>query len=177
MPRSLTLVRARGALPLRPIEYAIREVVAYDEDTMSTSRKPPLTADGSTRDPDLRRVPPRRPSRWRREIVWASGLNMLVGVWLVVSPSVLDYRPEDSAWNPVVCGAIVTVLAAIRVAVAWAASVLSWISALIGAWLFVSAFTLAESEQAAWNVGIGGVVVFSLAVWSASATEGRRTVV
>jgi hypothetical protein len=52
-----------------------------------------------------------------------------------------------------------------------------WISALIGAWLFVSAFTLAESEQAAWNVGIGGVVVFSLAVWSASATEGRRTVV
>jgi hypothetical protein len=71
---------------------------------MSTSRKPPLTAAGSTREPDLRRVPPRRPRRWRREIVRASGLNMLVGVWLVVSPSVLDYRPEDSAWNPVVCG-------------------------------------------------------------------------
>jgi hypothetical protein len=68
-------------------------------------------------------------------------------------------------------------VAAIRVAGAWAASVLSWVSALIGAWLFVSAFTLAESQQAVWNAGIAGVVVFSLAVWSASATEGRRTVV
>jgi SPW repeat-containing protein len=48
---------------------------------------------------------------------------------------------------------------------------------LIGAWLFVSAFTLAESQQAAWNVEIAGVVVFFLAIWSASATEGRRTVV
>jgi hypothetical protein len=71
----------------------------------------------------------------------------------------------------------VTVLAALRVAGAWVASILSWISALIGAWLFVSAFTLAESQQAAWNVEIAGVVVFFLAIWSASATEGRRTVV
>jgi hypothetical protein len=102
---------------------------------------------------------------------------MLVGVWLVVSPSLLDYRPEDSAWNPVVCGAIVTVLAPLRVAGAWAASILSWISALIGAWLFVSAFTPAEAQQAAWRVGIAGVVVFFLAIWCASATEGRRTVV
>jgi SPW repeat len=71
----------------------------------------------------------------------------------------------------------VTVLAALRVAGAWVASILGWISALIGAWLFVSAFTLAESQQAAWNVEIAGVVVFFLAIWSDSATEGRRTVV
>jgi hypothetical protein len=40
----------------------------------------------------------------------------------------------------------------------------------------VSAFTLADSQQAMWNAGIAGTAVFLLAVWSASATEGRRTV-
>jgi hypothetical protein len=69
------------------------------------------------------------------------------------------------------------VLAAIRVAGAWGASMPSWLNALIGACLFVSAFLLSESRQATWNVGITGVLVFVLAVWSASATEGRRTVV
>jgi SPW repeat len=111
------------------------------------------------------------------EVVGASGLNMLVGVWLIVSPSVLDYRPGDAAWNPVVFGSLVVVLAAIRAAGAWGARIPSWLNALIGAWLFVCAFLLSESQQATWNVGITGVLVFGLAIWSASATEGRRTVV
>ena len=98
---------------------------------------------------------------------------MLVGVWLVVSPSVLDYRPEDSAWNPVVCGAIVTVVAAIRVAGAWAASVLSWVSALIGAWLFVSAFTLAESQQ---RSGTPGSPAWWCSPWPSGAPAPPRVV-
>src|SRR3712207_4173333 len=52
--------------------------------------------------PNLRQVPPRRPRRWRDEISWASGMKILVGVWLVMSRSVLDYPPDDAAWNPVV---------------------------------------------------------------------------
>lgn len=101
----------------------------------------PITPDGPIRPPGgVDVVPPRRPPRWREQVVGASGLNVLAGLWLVASPWLLGYDPEDAAWNPVVFGSIVVLLAAVRVRGAWGASILSWINSLIGVWLFVSAF-------------------------------------
>jgi hypothetical protein len=48
---------------------------------------------------------------------------------------------------------------------------LSWINALIGAWLFVAAFTIDQSGAAGWNDAVVGVLVFLLAIGSAAATE------
>jgi membrane-bound ClpP family serine protease len=110
---------------------------------------------------------------WRAEVTAASGLNVLAGIWLILSPWILGYTGADAAWNPIVFGAIVLVLALVRVAGAYRAAGLSVINALIGVWLFVSGFWLADSGAARWNVWILGVVVFCLGVVSAQARDRR----
>lgn len=44
----------------------------------------------------------------------ASGINILLGVWLLVSPWVFDYRAAGLAaiWNSVIVGALIAVFAA-----------------------------------------------------------------
>lgn len=91
----------------------------------------------------------------------AAALNVLAGIWLIISPFVLGYTGADATWNPIVFGAIAGVFALARLADArtvW----LSWLNMAIGVWLFISAFWLASSSQASWNVGVLGVVVFVL---------------
>lgn len=128
-----------------------------------------------------RRPVPRGPSRGpaprdpagrpalQHEVAGAAGLNLLAGIWLIISPWVLGYTSDDATWNPVVFGAIVAVLALVRLAGAYRASWLSWINAAIGVWLFVSAYWLADSATASWNVGVLGVIVFVLGVIGATA--------
>jgi hypothetical protein len=110
----------------------------------------------------------------REEIVGASGLNVLAGIWLIISPFVLGYGGADARWNPIVFGAIVAVFALARAGGAYRAEWLSWLNMAVGVWLFVSAFWLAHSAQASWNVGIMGVVAFILGGWSAAATDAGR---
>ncbi|HEU5363562.1 MAG TPA: SPW repeat protein [Gaiellaceae bacterium] len=102
----------------------------------------------------------------------AAALNVLAGIWLIISPFVLGYTGADATWNPIVFGAIVAVLALARLAGGVRAAGVSWINMAIGVWLFISAFWLASSSQASWNVGILGVIVFVLGAW-ASAPTGR----
>jgi hypothetical protein len=119
-------------------------------------------------------TPPRRPD-WRSEVVGASGLNIIAGIWLIISPWVLGFNSGDSYWNPIICGIIVGVIGLIRAGGAYRASELSWINALVGVWLFISAWWLASSNQAIWNDLVLGVIVFVLALISATASEeGHR---
>ena len=119
---------------------------------------------------DLEPSPPPVPDE-RREIALLSGLNVLAGAWLVIAPWVLDYWTSDPRWNDVACGAAVALLALIRLAGAFRASWLSWINAVIGAWVFVAAFTIDRSAVAAWNDAIVGAAIFLLAAASADATR------
>lgn len=109
---------------------------------------------------------------WREEVMSASGLNVLAGVWLIISPWIVGYEDADALWNPIAFGAIVTTLGLARAAGAFRQTWLSWVNAAIGIWLFASAFWLADSAEASWNVGIVGTIVFLLAVWSAAASGG-----
>jgi SPW repeat len=108
---------------------------------------------------------------WRSEVAGASGLNVLAGIWLIISPFVLGYSGADATWNPIVFGAIVGVFALIRTAGAYREAWLSSLNMAIGVWLFISAFWLASTTRASWNVAISGIVVFVLGAWSASATS------
>lgn len=115
-----------------------------------------------------------RPTRdWRREVANASGLVGLVGIWLIISPWVLNFTSGDGRWSPIASGAAVLVLASARVAGLHRETWLSLINAGIGAWLFASAFWLTESHRASWGVGVSGAVVFALAFWSAGASGER----
>ena len=128
---------------------------------------------------------PRRPASelgsrqrwsWRGDVAVASGLNVLAGIWLIVAPFVLGYGSGDPYWNDIVFGAIVAVLGLIRVSGAHRASGLSWVNALIGVWLFVSAFWLDSTGRAGGNDIILGIIVVLLAVASASASEDAAIV-
>jgi len=108
------------------------------------------------------------------EAAAAAALNVLAGIWLIISPFVLGYTGADATWNPIVFGAIVCVLAFARLAGGARATGISLVNMAIGVWLFVSAFWLASSSQASWNVGILGVVVFLLAAWASAPGSRSR---
>jgi hypothetical protein len=114
-------------------------------------------------------APARAPADWRQTVATASGLNLIAGIWLIIAPFVLGYANGDHYWNDIVFGAIVAFFALIRIAGAYRAEWLSWLNALIGAWVFASAFWLDSSGRAQWNDIILGAIVFVLGLISATA--------
>lgn len=85
------------------------------------TRDPKLGRYDSARpDPDEAPLETPAPSRgvetgsWRDEVASASDLNVIAGIWLIISPFALGYGPRDSSWNPIVFGAVVGVLALVR---------------------------------------------------------------
>jgi hypothetical protein len=115
------------------------------------------------------------PASARDEAMSASGLNVIAGIWLIISPFVLGYGSGDAYWNPIVFGAIVGVAALARLGGAYRATWLAWLNMAVGVWLFISGFWLASTARASWNEWILGVVVFVLGAWSAAAGEDART--
>jgi hypothetical protein len=107
-------------------------------------------------------------------VVSASALNAIVGVWLIVAPWVLGYKPGNPRWNDVAFGALVALLALTRVFGAYRQSWISLANALIGAWLVVSAFTIDTSGLALVNDLVCGALVAVYALSSASASDSLR---
>lgn len=117
--------------------------------------------------------------RHRGQVITASGLDILAGVWLIISPFVLGYQDiRNATSNDVVFGILICLLAAIRFFGAYAAASLSWINAIFGLWILVSPWFLVYYHYPSplWNNVIFGVAVMVLAGWSAMATntEHRR---
>ena len=108
----------------------------------------------------------------------ASGVNILLGAWLIVSPWVFDYSGKSAALSSVTVGALIALLAAIRLASLHNSAGLSGINLLLAFWSAAAPwiYEYAINTGALWNnifVGIFGAV---LAVWSAIATEGAGRV-
>ncbi len=100
----------------------------------------------------------------------ASGLNIIAGIWLIISPFVLRFSQMNTIRNDdIIVGIIVAVLAAIRAFGAYQAAWLSWINLLLGIWVFISAFifTSMATPMPFWNSIILGIIVFILGGWSA----------
>lgn len=105
-----------------------------------------------------------------------SGLNLLAGIWVTVSPWILGFDGSATlTWSTCVTGAAIILLSAIRLGYAgtqW----LSWINCVLGAWLIVSPFVLAYHQyatvypRATWNGVILGIVVIFLGLWAALST-------
>ncbi len=104
----------------------------------------------------------------------ASILNIIAGIWLIISPFALGLAMWPAAvCNNVVVGAVVLILAAVRASNPLHARGLSWINFLLGIWLIISPFVLVNGARPvalATNNVILGIVVLVLAVWSAFAT-------
>ena len=108
------------------------------------------------------------------QVVVASGINLILGLWLIIAPFVLGFTAHThSEWNTIIVGILVATIAAIRIWGGRGASWLSWINAGLALWLIVSPWIYGNSDVSAilWNDIIVGVVVLVLSAWSALAQE------
>lgn len=111
---------------------------------------------------------------WNEKLTsqWKDAGNLVLGIWLVVSPWALAYAGEaTAAWNACIVGVIIAVaaFAALIAFQKWE----EWVNAGLAAWLIVSPFILGFSAltTALWNQIIVGLLVGCLAIWAAVATS------
>ena len=105
----------------------------------------------------------------------ASGINILLGLWLIASPWVFDYSGRSAVLNSVFVGALIAMLAALRRASLQYSAVVSGINVLLGFWTIVSPWATGyvPSKPALANNIMVGVFVMALAIWSVRATEAK----
>ncbi len=99
---------------------------------------------------------------------WASWINFILGLWLIVSPFALKYShvagavPED-----VILGILIAAFSLWMAATYEAPSGPAWLVVLFGIWVIIAPFVLGYSGQLASRVGndvIVGIVVLVLAL-------------
>ncbi|MCL4801457.1 MAG: SPW repeat protein [Burkholderiales bacterium] len=98
---------------------------------------------------------------------WQDPVNLIVGLWVLVSPWALGYAAEATPmWNAVVLGILVAAAALIALfrVMAWE----EWVNLALGVWLAVSPWLLGFSglASAMWNALIAGAIVAVLALWA-----------
>jgi uncharacterized membrane protein len=105
-----------------------------------------------------------------------SWINVLLSIWVIVSPYVLAFTHYPRAmWNNIATGCAIGILAIIRTAIprqaAW-----SWINVILGIWLIISPFALVfiSGTVALWNNIILGLIITIIA-WSNSAAVVQKT--
>jgi hypothetical protein len=109
------------------------------------------------------------------QVRWASGLNLLAGLWLVFSPLWFHYDNSGNVWQQVVLGVVVGLLAIGRMAtprVTWP----SWVNLIIGIYFIIAPWTFSASASAQWNQFILGIIVGVLAIWSIVAGSSTERV-
>jgi|ERR1700761_658577 hypothetical protein len=106
----------------------------------------------------------------------ASGVNIVLGLWMIASPWVFDYSGKAAVFSSLTVGALVALLAAIRVASLHDSAGLSGINLLLALWTVVSpwAYGYMTNEGALLNNIVVGILIAALASWSAIATDAEQ---
>ena len=104
----------------------------------------------------------------------AAWINVLLGIWVIISPFVLRFALFPRAmWNNVIAGIVVAALALTRTG-APRQSGWSWANVIIGIWLIVSPFILAfATSTPVWNNVILGVVILIVGITNAAVTHAN----
>lgn len=129
------------------------------------------------------------------QVLTASGLNIIAGIWLIISPFVLGYsnmgRSGASGASlatslDLIVGFVIAVIAAIRFFGAYRLGVetfhsqtvwLSWLNAVLGLLLIAAPFLFqfTDLSSAYWNNIIVGVLVAILSAWNALVSQPAVT--
>src|SRR5262249_7041950 len=113
----------------------------------------------------------------RKSEQWQDAVNVILGIWLFISPWVLGYSgAEAQAWNAWIVGVIVFVLSIASLAQfqKWE----EWINVLLGIWLILSPWILqfSTASRETTNAVIVGIIVGLLALSSALGRQGTDLV-
>jgi SPW repeat len=98
---------------------------------------------------------------------WQDPINLILGIWMIVSPWVLRYSTDaNPTWNAVILGILIGVAAlfALYRVMAWE----EWGSVVLGVWLVISPWVLGFSANtnAMSNAIVVGIIVAVLALWA-----------
>ena len=106
---------------------------------------------------------------------WQDPLNLILGIWMIVSPWALRYQTDmtlnavmsnAATSNAVILGILIAAAALIALfrVMAWE----EWANVVLGVWLVISPWALGFSSLATamWNAVIVGIVVAVLALWA-----------
>ncbi|HVU22517.1 MAG TPA: SPW repeat protein [Opitutus sp.] len=119
--------------------------------------------------------PPTNATNGRAATVTSSSvINLILGAWLFISNWIIGYTMLGILWSNVIAGAVIFILAAIRLGARSHAGAPSWINALIGAWVIISPFAFNASVAQRWNCVIAGAIVVIFGFASGSAGVARH---
>jgi len=98
---------------------------------------------------------------------WQDWLNLLIGIWLFISPWVIGFAGADfgASWNAWILGVAIVVFSAIAVSLpqVWEEVV----NILLGIWMVVSSWVIGVASRAAeTNAVIVGLLVIMFAAWA-----------
>lgn len=100
---------------------------------------------------------------------WTVATTALLGLWLFVTPSILE-APVVSQWNNVVVGSIILVISGYNYSQEQRREILdrcaAAVNGLLGGWLLVAPFILGDTGLLLWNDIIVGIGVTSLALYN-----------
>src|ERR1051326_5016395 len=98
-----------------------------------------------------------------------SWVNVLLGIWVIISPFVVQFaRLPAAMWNNVIVGIVIAILALIHSSIPRQAG-WSWANVILGIWLIISPFALGAMTTAIlWNNIILGIVIAIVASANAS---------
>lgn len=101
----------------------------------------------------------------------ASGIVLLAGIWLFVSPWVYGAYSTPNAWNSWIVGALIVLIAAVRLAGPPLLSWVSWVNCALGVWTFASPWIYGHTGNTGRFINslVVGVIVFILTIASATA--------
>ncbi len=107
------------------------------------------------------------------QVRFAAGMNFSVAFWQIASPFILGYSGSLIATlDDVVTGVLVLALSWMRLRNPDAARWAGWATALVGLWIFASAFLLMQNwPPAYWNDITIGIIVFGFGFWAGMDTS------
>ena len=106
----------------------------------------------------------------RAEVGIASGINVLLGIWLIFSPWLSGYviASVGTQWNSALVGILITICGALRYSSPHHYLVLSVVNAALGVWCVLSPWIFHYSADTArsWSSVLLGIAVIALAAFS-----------
>ncbi len=105
----------------------------------------------------------------RTQSTTASIINIILGIWLIISPLVIIFPNAGQATNAVIVGIIVAIVSLIRAFTPETTGGITWINIILGVWLVISPFLFGSNAGLLWSDIITGVLVIVFSGWSGSA--------
>jgi hypothetical protein len=110
-----------------------------------------------------------------KEKRWQDWLNLLIGIWLFISPWVLGFAGSEfsASWNAWILGVAIVVFSAIAVSLpqAWE----EVINILLGIWMVISSWVIGVTNRAVeTNAVIVGLLVILFAAWAIAMNRDWR---